>query len=160
MAASFGDAGVGRSDMLAIMTRVAQDGGAAHHLDSMDQFISAGLDHIIKRGFGIQSTIKNKRVEPGEESQISEIKFSLHFESVSVFPPVMRESVIDRATPAAAAARAAAASAEDADAAAGSADLAQFARTARDPQSLRQRRHLPRMPQQRAQQPQRESRDQ
>jgi DNA-directed RNA polymerase beta subunit len=131
MAASFGDAGVGRSDMLAIMTRVAQDGGAAHHLDSMDQFISAGLDHIIKRGFGIQSTIKNKRVEPGEESQISEIKFSLHFESVSVFPPVMRESVIDRATPAAAAARAAAASAEDADAAAGSADLAQFARTAR-----------------------------
>jgi DNA-directed RNA polymerase beta subunit len=94
---TYGDEQVDSPDIMNVLSRIVkQSNGVDHHTASMNQFTRTGIDHIIKRGFAITSTIKNKRVEVRSSSETapSEIKFNLTFKKTTIFPPVMRDDTI------------------------------------------------------------------
>lgn len=86
-----------KPDLLMFLKGIVRTrGSAGHHIDSMNVFYNDGINSIIRRGFSVESTAKNKRVgAAGSESDITEIKFKLEFLRTSLQKPVMQESSLD-----------------------------------------------------------------
>ena len=91
------DENLTKPDLLAFLKGIVRARGiAGHHIDSMNVFYEEGIDAIIKRGFSIESSVKNKRTgTAGSEADITEINFHLNFLRATLQKPVMQESSLD-----------------------------------------------------------------
>jgi len=95
MSVDFSDDVIERHNMLDLLGGMMRGSGAAHHIDSMNQFASEGIRYIIARGFQIEHRIMNERVDPSDLSPIKHINYRLHFENVHVHKPTMRGIAAD-----------------------------------------------------------------